>query len=124
MCQELEIEVDSEIIPRIAFGFAGGIGNTGSVCGAVAGAVMAIGLKTEKGETMDEAIRALGVVQEFRRRFEAKMGHITCRELTGADLTTEEGLNRYMSSDTPQTVCFPAVGSAYQLVVDLLKETS
>jgi hypothetical protein len=29
-----------------------------------------------------------------------------------------------MGSDTPQTVCFPAVGAAYRLVVDLLKETS
>lgn len=52
MCQEFELEVDSEIVPRIAFGFAGGIGNTGAVCGAVAGAVMAIGLKIERGDTM------------------------------------------------------------------------
>jgi len=29
-----------------------------------------------------------------------------------------------MGSDTPQTVCFPAVGIAYRLVVALLKETS
>jgi len=52
------------------------------------------------------------------------METISCRELTGADLSSEEGLNQYMSSDTPQTVCFPAVGTAYRLVVDLLKETS
>jgi C_GCAxxG_C_C family probable redox protein len=122
VCQEFEIE--SEIIPRIAFFFAGGIGNTGSVCGAVAGAVMAIGLKKERGDTMEEGLRTLAVAQEFRRRFEAEMETITCRELTGADLSTKEGLEQYMSSDTPQTVCFPAVGVAYRLVVDLLKETS
>jgi hypothetical protein len=52
------------------------------------------------------------------------MGTISCRELTGVDLTTEEGLQQFMSSDTPQTVCFPAVGAAYRLVVDLLKETA
>jgi hypothetical protein len=40
------------------------------------------------------------------------------------DLSTEEGLKQFMSSDTPQTVCFPVVGAAYRLVVDLLKETS
>jgi C_GCAxxG_C_C family probable redox protein len=124
VCQEFEIEIENEIIPRIAFGFAGGIGNTGAVCGAVAGAVMAIGLKIDRGDTMEEGLRALGVVQEFRRRFEAEMETITCRELTGADLSTEEGIKQYMSSDTPQTVCFPAVGMAYRLVVDLLKETS
>ena len=124
MCQEFEIEVDSEIIPRIAYAFAGGIGNSGSVCGAVAGAVMAIGLKQERGETMEEGLRNLAVAQEFRRRFEAEMETIYCRELTGADLSTKEGIEQFMSSDTPQTVCFPAVGVAYKLVVDLLKESS
>ena len=127
MCQELEIEVDNEIIPRIAFGFAGGIGNTGAVCGAVAGAVMALGLKIEKGNTMEEGLRAFKVIQEFRRRFEAEMETIDCRELTGMDLSdmgTEEGVAQFMSSDIPQTVCAPAVGIAYRLVVDLLKEIS
>jgi C_GCAxxG_C_C family probable redox protein len=130
VCQEFEIEIESEIIPRIASFFGGGIGNTGAVCGAVAGAVMAIGLK--KGgrdplvdqKSMEEWLRISAVVQEFRRRFEAEMETINCRELTGADLSTEEGMEQYMSSDIPQTVCFPAVGAAYRLVVDLLKETS
>ena len=122
MCQEFEIEKD--INPKIAFGFAGGIGNTGSVCGAVAGAVMAIGLKKGAAETMEEGMRNLAVVQEFRRRFEAEMETINCRDLTGMDLSTPEGIEQFMGSDTPQTVCFPAVGIAYRLVVALLKETS
>lgn len=124
MCQEFEIAVDSEFIPRIAFGFAGGFGNTGAVCGAVCGAVMAISLKTEKRETLEDGLRTLAVVQEFRRRFEAEMGTISCRELTGADLTSGEGIQQFMSSDKPQTVCFPAVSLAYRLAVDQLKEAS
>lgn len=122
MCREFGIE--NEIIPGIATCFAGGIGNTGAVCGAVAGAVMAIGLKNRRGDTMEEMLRNLAVAQEFRRRFEAEMGTINCRELTGADLSTPEGIEQYMGSDTPRTVCFPAVGTAYRLVVDLLKEKS
>ncbi len=117
------METENDIIPQIAFYFAGGIGNSGAVCGAVAGAVMAIGLKLGRPDTMDEGLRRLSVAQEFRHRFEAEMGTISCRELTGADLTSEEGLKQFMRSGTPQTVCFPAVGAAYRLVVDLLKET-
>jgi C_GCAxxG_C_C family probable redox protein len=124
VCQELEMETENDVIPRIAGAFAGGIGNTGAVCGAVVGAVMAIGLKQGRADTMEEALRKLAVAREFRRRFEAKMETISCRELTGADLTTEEGIEQFMGSDTPQTVCFPSVAVAYQLVVDLLKETS
>lgn len=122
MCQELDLKVDEGIIPQIAFGFAGGIGNTGSVCGAVAGAVMSISLKLGRGETMEEMFRTLGIVQEFRSRFESEMGTISCRELTGVDLTSEEGIQRLMNSDIPQTVCTPAVGHAYRLVLDLLRE--
>jgi C_GCAxxG_C_C family probable redox protein len=122
VCQEFEIE--SEIIPRIASCFGGGIGNTGAVCGAVAGAVMAIGLIKERGQTVEDWFRIAAVAQEFRRRFEAEMGTISCRELTGADLSTGEGLEQYRSSDIPMTVCFPAVGVAYQLVLDLLQETA
>jgi C_GCAxxG_C_C family probable redox protein len=118
------METGNDIIPQIASAFAGGIGNTGAVCGAVIGAVMAIGLKQGRADTMEEALRNLAVTREFRRRFEAEMKTISCRELTGADLTTEEGIEQFMSSDTPQAVCFPAVGVAYRLVVDLLKETS
>ena len=124
MCQEFELEVDTDIIPRIAFGFAGGIGNTGAVCGSVAGAVMAIGLENERSDSMEEALEGLAVVAEFRRRFEAEMEDITCRGLTGMDLTTAEGIQKFMASDVPQTVCGPAVGVAYRLVVKLLKESA
>jgi C_GCAxxG_C_C family probable redox protein len=122
VCQEFEIE--NEIIPRIASYFGGGIGNTGSVCGAVAGAVMAIGLIKGRGDTMEDWLLIAEVAQEFRRRFEAEMETINCRELTEADLSTEEGREQYMSSDKPMMVCFPAVGLAFRLVMDLLKETS
>jgi len=118
------METENDVIPRIANAFAGGIGNTGAVCGAVVGAVMAIGLKQERADTMEGMLRNLAVAREFRRRFEAEMEVISCRELTGVDLSTEEGLAQFMSSDTPQTVCFPAVGAAYRLVVDPLKEAS
>ncbi|MBW2195272.1 MAG: C_GCAxxG_C_C family protein [Deltaproteobacteria bacterium] len=124
MCQEFEIDIEEDVIRRIAFGFAGGLGNTGAVCGAVIGAVMAIGLKRGRADTMEGTLRELAVAREFRRRFEAEMKTINCRELTGVDLTTEDGIEQLMSSDIPQTVCFPAVGAAYRLVVDLLKETS
>lgn len=124
MCQELDLEPGNQAIPKIASGFGGGIGNTGAVCGAVVGAVMAIGLKMERGQTMEDWLRIGSVVQEFRRRFESELGTINCRELTGVDLTTEEGMRESMASGTAEKVCFPAVGTAYRLVLELLEETS
>jgi hypothetical protein len=66
----------------------------------------------------------LAVAQEFRRRFEAEMETISCRELTGVDLTTEDGIEQLMTSDIPMTACFPAVATAHRLAVELLKEPS
>jgi C_GCAxxG_C_C family probable redox protein len=110
VCQHYGIETDDRSIPRIASGFGGGLGNTGAVCGAVVGAVMGIGLRMDRGDTMEEMLRSLEVVADLRRRFEAELGSIHCRELTGADLTTEEGIEQYMAS----------VGTAYRLAVEIL----
>jgi C_GCAxxG_C_C family probable redox protein len=108
----------------IASLFAGGIGNTGSVCGAVIGAVMALGLKQGRGDSMEDMLNSLGIAGEFRRRFEAEVGTISCRELTGADISTMEGIEEYMNSETPMMVCAPAVNHAHRLAVELLRETS
>ena len=122
------METENDAFPQIAFGFAGGIGITGAVCGAVAGAVMAIGLKLGRGDTMEDSFPRFAVVREFRRRFEAEMETINCAELTGVDPAgvdlTPEGMGQLMGSAKAQTACFSAVGAAYRLVVDLLKETS
>jgi C_GCAxxG_C_C family probable redox protein len=122
VCQEFEIEIGKDVISQIASMFAGGMGNAGSVCGAVIGAVMALGLKQGRVDTMEEMLTKFVGVREFLHSFEAEMGDIHCRELTGLDLTTEEGLKQAMSSDVAQKVCFPAVGVAYRLVLDQLKE--
>lgn len=122
MCQEFGLEPENAAIPGIAYGFAGGIGNTGAVCGAVAGGVMAISLKLGRGDSIEGMLKNLGVVGEFRRRFEAEMGHIDCRELTGLDLTTEKDMEQLVNSDIAQKVCFPAVSVAYRLAVELLRE--
>lgn len=122
MCQHFDRDFPDDVIPRIATGFAGGVGNSGATCGAVIGGAMGLSLEMDWGVTMEEALGALATVGDFRRRFEEAMGSISCGDLTGADLTTPEGIQRYMESDIPQTVCFPAVATAYRLVVEMLDE--
>jgi C_GCAxxG_C_C family probable redox protein len=120
VCQQLGIE--NEAIPRIASGFGGGIGGTGAVCGALVGAVMAINLKCGRDTPSEDRFGTWPMIQEFRRRYEAEMGHITCRELTGLDLSTEEGQKQFWSSDVPIRVCLRSGGTAYQLVMELLNK--
>ena len=119
MCQELGIE--NEIIPRIATAFGGGIAGRGDVCGAVVGSVMAIGLRYGREEPWQSRDKAYALTQEFCQRFQEEMGHLCCRELTGMDLSTPEGVQAYWNSDVPLRVCLPAGGTAFRLVMELLQ---
>ncbi len=119
VCQQLGVR--QAVVPGIATAFGGGIGGTGSVCGALAGAVMAIGIRHGRRDPSERDARAYVLTQELRRRFEAEMGHVDCRELTGMDLSTPEGVKRFYASDVPRRVCFPAVGVAYRAAMDLLQ---
>ena len=119
VCQQLGVQ--QAVVPGIATAFGGGIGGTGSVCGALVGAVMAIGLRHGRQLSSERDARAYALTQELRRRFEAEMGHVDCRELTGMDLSTPEGVKRFYASDVPRRVCLPAVGVAYRAVMDLLE---
>ncbi|KKL77069.1 hypothetical protein LCGC14_2038600, partial [marine sediment metagenome] len=90
--------------------------------GALTGAVMAIGLRHGRQKPTERDARAYALTQQLRRRFEAEMGHIECRELTGMDLSTLEGIKRFAKTDGPVKVCLPAVGAAYRLVMELLNQ--
>jgi C_GCAxxG_C_C family probable redox protein len=62
-CAALGVK-DNEVIPSIAVGFGGGMGLTGRVCGAFSGAIMAVGIATDKttanyAECQGKAFRAV-----------------------------------------------------------------
>jgi len=115
-----KLGINSEVIPRIATPFGGGIGGRGEVCGAVAGSVMAIGLKYGREEPSQPNLQAYVLAREFCQRFEEETGHLSCRDLTGMDLSTPEGFQAFRRSDVPLRVCLPAVGTAFRLVTELL----
>ena len=119
MCQKLGIKND--LVPRIATAFAGGMGRSGEVCGAVVGAVMCIGVKHGRDEVGQPEGKAQELAAEFLRAFRDEMGTINCRELTGFDLSTPEGLQAFRKSDVPMRVCLRAVGFAYDETLKLLE---
>jgi hypothetical protein len=63
-------------------------------------------------------------VQDFRSRFEIEMKTISCRVLTGIDLTAPGGFEELMTSGKGETVCAPTVDTAYRLVMEVLAENA
>lgn len=85
-----EYGLDRETALKIGTAFGSGIARRGDLCGALAGAIMVIGLKYGRTQIDDVAIRekAYELVQELIRRFKARNGSTQCRDLLGYDPAT------------------------------------
>lgn len=107
---------------RVAGVFGGGLARTGQTCGAVTGALMALGLRYSMVTPGDDAARqrAQGAGQEFLHRFQAKHGSVVCRDLLGCDISTPEGMARMRQEDLHHKVCEGLVRDAADLVQEIL----
>lgn len=66
-------EIDSDLIPKVATGFGGGISRQGYVCGVVSGAVMGFGLKYGRDSPEELRAKTYNRVVEFYRQFQKKV---------------------------------------------------
>lgn len=72
---------------RLATAFGGGTARRGMLCGAVAGAAMALGLHLGRSlpEDSEGKDRVYQAVEELMAAVEARFGSVQCRQLTGLD---------------------------------------
>jgi len=119
-----ELGLERELALRVAGGLGGGVGRLGSeLCGAVSGAVLALGLKHGKylPEDNEARERTYALVQEFARRFRERHGHLRCSELLGYDVGTLEGRQAAHDSGLHETLCPRLVRDAAEIVEELLR---
>jgi C_GCAxxG_C_C family probable redox protein len=113
--------VDQKTALMISAAFGGGIARSGETCGAVSGALMAIGLKdgfSVPDPAAKERIYKLG--QQFMARFAAQHGSTRCRDLLGCDLSTPEGLADAKQRTLFKTQCPLYVQAAAQIASEML----
>jgi len=84
-------KVDHDTSMKIASAFSGGIARSGNVCGALTGALMALGLKY--GDDKDEN-KVNEVAVKLLDEFESLHGTTICRELIDHDLITGEDVKQ------------------------------
>jgi C_GCAxxG_C_C family probable redox protein len=107
-----------EMALRIAAPFGGGMGRRGEVCGAVAGALMVLGLKTgtTRGGDREAKEKIYRLTREMAGLFEKRNGSIRCRDLLGCDISTREGLERAKAEGLFQTACRRYVRDAAEIL--------
>jgi C_GCAxxG_C_C family probable redox protein len=106
---------------RVACAYGGGVARTGSTCGAVTGALMAIGLAHGRTRVEDEAARerTYDATRAFLERFQREHGSDQCRALLGVDIGTPEGREHAAKEGLFRTRCPLFVRSACELVSSL-----
>ncbi len=116
------LEIKADVIPKIATPFGGGIGKRGSICGAVSGAVMGIGLKYGRMEPSKDKEKAYELALRFHDRFEKEFGSVLCYDLIGCDLRTSEGKKKAKDLRVHEEKCSRFVARATDIVTGLMKE--
>jgi C_GCAxxG_C_C family probable redox protein len=109
-----------EVIPKIATAFGGGIGRCGSVCGALTGGVMALGIKYGTNEpSLEKRLKAYELAQKFYKRFEKQFGSVLCRELIGYDLSNPEELEKTNTANVFEEKCSNFVRKAVEILMEI-----
>ncbi|GBF33869.1 hypothetical protein DCCM_2980 [Desulfocucumis palustris] len=105
---------------KLSTGFGAGIARRGDICGAVSGAIMAIGLKHGNYEVHDVDARdkVFFLAQKLIEGIKARHGCHTCRGLTGIDFTKPEGLKLFEEKGIGEKICIKVIMDC----VDTVKE--
>jgi len=84
----------------MASGFGGGVGHKGSLCGALTGAVMAIGMRMGRTDPKDRGTlqKVYSKCQYIWDRFEREFGNVNCYNIIEAHLDNEEERQKWLAA--------------------------
>jgi C_GCAxxG_C_C family probable redox protein len=107
-----------------AMALNGGIAYSGSTCGAITGAALAVG-QLAASRIDDHAVAkrvARAITADLIAAFETAFGSTTCRSLTGVDLSTEEGHRAFIEGGAWRDGCMRQIEMAVTAVAPLADE--
>jgi C_GCAxxG_C_C family probable redox protein len=119
-----ELGLDGETALKVATGLGAGMGRRGEVCGAVAGGILALGLKYGRGSQQGRSAteQAFQKTQELMTQFEERHGSCLCRVLLGGcDLRTPQGQQYFRDHDLLRKTCVGCVRTVAELLEELLE---
>ena len=108
-------------IPILTAGFGGGIGLEGKTCGAVIGAVMALGmiLGEEEKDPVNVKEKAYEYTPQLLRQFRKIHGTTICSELLEIDMMNPEERKKASDTNLFYEVCPKFLESAVRIILEL-----
>ena len=113
--------IDRQTALRIASLFGSGMFE-GASCGAVVGALMAIGLKYGQGDDPDPEKQEILLQKgaEFKKRYAERYGSCVCKEILGHKIPEE--LEQIEAENKFVTICSHAISDACAICAEILNE--
>jgi len=106
---------------KLASPFGGGVARQGEICGALTGALLALGLaRGADSPAGKDATYRMG--QEFLRRFRERHPAVTCRALLGASIRTPEEWQAARQSGVFESVCPAVIRTAAEITAAMMEE--
>ncbi|BBE31336.1 hypothetical protein OSSY52_14770 [Tepiditoga spiralis] len=104
-----EFNIDEKILEAISYGFGGGMGKSGNICGAVSGGIMVIGMRN-MNEKKDIVYKK---VNKFISEFKKINGETSCTKLLefSNELSEEEEKNKFKKK-----ICTNCIKSTVELL--------
>lgn len=114
-CEKYGMEKEQGL--KVACGLGGGF-RSGEICGALSGAVLAVGLKYGHSVASDAETKAACYAKtvEFINEFKARNNSLICRELLGVDVSTKEGFAEAQSRGLMKTICAELLTNAVEIL--------
>ena len=105
----------------LSSGFGGGIAGEGRTCGAVSGAIMAIGVLNglHSKDVVKNKERTYKISSILIERLKTKFGSIQCYELIGVDMKDSEAKKAARERGVFSDQCSEFVATAVRIVLDL-----
>lgn len=115
------LNAKSDLIPKIGTGIGAGVSLNGLLCGSVSSVTIAIGIKYGRVSSEENPQPVWNMVDKYIAEFKDRFGYVNCRELTGLDVKTKEGLNEYYAK-VHDYACAERIRFAVKKAVEMLKE--
>lgn len=118
-----ELGYDEEELARMGAAFGGGM-HHGDTCGAVIGALIALGMQFGNASAGEFEQKNLmnGKVKAFQEAFSERLGSLECRDLIGFDMAVEGDFEKAQESGVILERCPGCCLTAIELVQELLEE--
>ncbi len=115
--------VESDLLPKVATAFCGGMSRTCGTCGALTGAIMGVSLALGRTEASQSVQPSYTATQRLIREFEQEFGSRDCNVLLGCDLGNAEGQTTFRENRLSER-CAKYTGKAAEIAARIISETN